>query len=435
MKRHFPDIALHVPTLLLPKAGVSLPTWSVIACDQHTSSPEYWDETARLVGDNPSTLRLVLPEAALAGGDRQAAIAAIHQRMADYLSGGMLVEQAPGFMLVQRDCGRDEPRRGLLVALDLEAFEYQGGSRTLIRSTEGTDVERLPARAAVRRNAPLETPHVLALIDDPQRTVIEPLFQLDLPRAYDFELLQGGGRVRGWRMTDAAAIHGVAQALAALRRGDPPLLYAMGDGNHSFAAARLVWQERKAAGAPPDHPTRYALAELVNIHDESLEFTAIHRLLDVGDEAATAMVFDALAKRFASARFARRPIADAERWQRMRTVAAAEPGHHIAYRTARGQGLVSIADPPLPLAIGWLQAFLDDYVAAHPSTQVDYIHGDDALIALAQRPGRIGFLLPALRKGDLLPAVLRAGPTPRKTFSLGEAREKRYYLECRRIRP
>ena len=435
MNRQFPDVALHVPTLLLPKAGVALPEWSVIACDQHTSSPEYWDETARLVGDKPSTLRLVLPEASLAGGDRDAAIAAIHQRMADYLDGGVLVEQAPGFMLVERDVGRDENRRGLLVALDLEAFDYQPGSRTLIRSTEGTDVERLPARAAVRRDARLETPHVLVLIDDPQRTVIEPLFQRDLPPAYDFELLQGGGRVRGRPVTDAAAINNVAQALAVLRRGDPPLLYAMGDGNHSFAAARLVWEELKAGGARPEHPARYALAELVNIHDASLEFTAIHRLLDVGDDAATAVVFDALAKRFASARFARRPIADADRWQRMRAVAAAEPGHHIAYRTARGQGLITIADPPQSLAIGWLQAFLDNYVAAHPSATVDYIHGDDALIGLAKRPGRIGFLLPAIHKSDLLPAVLHAGPTPRKTFSLGEAHEKRYYLECRRILP
>ena len=435
MKRHFPHIALHVPTLLLPRTGLSLPAWSVIACDQHTSSPDYWAETARLVGDNPSTLRLVLPEALLAGADREAAIAAIHQCMADCLTAGVLVEQPPGFVLVERDVGRDQPRRGLLVALDLEAFDYQPSARSLIRSTEGTDVERLPARAAVRRNAPLETPHVLVLIDDAERTVIDPLLQLELPTAYDFDLIQGGGRVRGWRVTGGAAIDGVARALAALRQGDPPLLYAMGDGNHSFAAARVVWDEIKAAGAPPDHPARYALAELVNIHDESLEFAAIHRLLDVGDEAATAMVFDALAKRFESARFVRRPIADAGQWQRMRAVAAAEPGHHIAYRTARGQGILTIADPPRPLAIGCLQAFLDDFVDSHPGAKVDYIHGDDALIALAGRPGHIGFLLPTMRKGELLPAVARAGPTPRKTFSLGEAHEKRYYLECRRLQP
>lgn len=435
MNRYFPDIALHVPTLLLPKVGVSLPAWAVVACDQHTSSPEYWSETARLVGDRPSTLRLVLPEASLATGDRAASIAAINQRMTEYLAAGVLVEQPLGFMLVERDVGRDEPRRGLVVALDLEAFDYRADARSLIRSTEGTAVERLAARAAVRRNAPLETPHVLVLIDDAERTVIDPLFDLDLPAAYDFDLMQGGGRVRGWRIGDAGVIANVAGAIRALRRGDPPLLYAMGDGNHSFAAARVVWDEIKTAGAGPDHPARYALAELVNIHDHGLDFAPIHRLLDVGGDASIAVAFDALARHFENARFVRRPIADASQWQRMRAVAATEPGHHIAYRTASGQGILTVANPPLPLATAGLQAFLDSYVDAHPGAGLDYIHGDDALVALASRPGRIGFLLPSMRKGELLPAVLQAGPTPRKTFSLGEAHEKRYYLECRRIRP
>ena len=176
-KLHYPDIALHVPTLLLPKAEVALQSWAVIACDQHTSAPEYWEETERLVGDSPSTLRLVLPEARLGGGDREAAICAINRRMSEYLAAGVLVEQPPGFMLVERDVGRAAPRRGLVVGLDLEAFDYRAGSRTLIRSTEGTDPNRLPARIAVRRDAVLETPHILVLIDDPAGTVIEPLFE------------------------------------------------------------------------------------------------------------------------------------------------------------------------------------------------------------------------------------------------------------------
>lgn len=433
--QNFPDIALHVPKLLLPKAGVPLPTWAVIACDQHTSSPEYWAETARLVGASPSTLRLVLPEASLAGGGRQAAIVAIKQRMADYLATGVLVEQAPGFVLVEREVGRARPRRGLLVALDLEAFDYRRDARTLIRSTEGTDAERLPARLAVRRGAPLETPHVLVLIDDPQRTVIEPLFALDLPAAYDFELMQGGGRVRGWHVTESGVIDAIAEALSTLRRGDPPLLYAMGDGNHSFAAARALWEECKAQGAAMDHPARYALAELVNVHDDGLEFAPIHRLLNVGGRAAVDAALDALAKRFEECRFVRRDFADASEWNRIRAVVAAEPGHHIAYRAVGGQGICTIAKPPLPLAVECLQAFLDEYLAAHPQAELDYIHGDDALMALAARPGHIGFLLPGMDKRDLFPTVLRAGATPRKTFSLGEAHEKRYYLECRRIRP
>ena len=435
MNHSFPDIALHVPKLLLPKAGVSLSTWAVIACDQHTSSPEYWAETARLVGANPSTLHLVLPEASLGDGDRQTAIAAINQRMADYLATGVLAEQAPGFVLVERDVGRARPRRGLLVALDLEAFDYRRDARTLIRSTEGTDAERLPARLAVRRHAPLETPHVLVLIDDPQHTVIDPLFALDLPAAYDFELMQSGGRVRGWQVTDGVVIDAIAQALSALRQGDPPLLYAMGDGNHSFAAARAFWEERKAQGAAMDHPARYALAELVNVYDHGLEFAPIHRLLSVGGQGSVAATLDALAKRFADCHFAHRAVADSAEWQRMRAVAATEPGHHIAYCAAGRQGICTIAQPPFALAVECLQAFLDEYLATHPQAELDYIHGDDVLLALADRPGHIGFLLPGMDKRDLFPTVLRAGATPRKTFSLGEPHEKRYYLECRRISP
>lgn len=435
MQRDYPDLALHVPTLLLPRKDVPLPTWAVIACDQHTSSPEYWDETARLVGDAPSTLRLVLPEAALRAGDPAGAIAAINARMAGYLRDGTLVEHAPGFVRVEREVGRTMPRRGLVVALDLEAFDYRPGARALIRGTEGTDPGRLPARVAVRRDAPLETPHVLVLIDDPAYTVIDPLFAREQPVAYDFALMQDGGRVRGWHVADAAAIANVAAALGALRQGDPPLLYAVGDGNHSLAAARVVWEERKAAGAAADHPARYALVELVNIHDAGLAFAPIHRLLDVGGDAHLAAIFDGLAKRFEQERFVRRAIADAEQWRRMRRVAAGEPGIHIAYRTARGQGVITIAKPPFPLATTCLHAFLDDYLASHPQAALDYIHGDDALTALTGRAGRVGFYMPGMDKGALFETVLRDGPTPRKTFSLGEAHEKRYYLECRRIRP
>ena len=431
--RHYPDIALHVPTLLLPKPEVALPSWSVIACDQHTSAPEYWEETERLVGDNPSTLRLVLPEARL-GGDRDAAISAINRRMGEYLAAGVLEERPPGFVLVERDVGRAKPRRGLVVGLDLEAYDYRAGARTLIRSTEGTDANRLPARIAVRRDAILETPHILVLIDDPAGTVIEPLFERDWEPAYDFDLMQGGGRVRGWHVADGETIDTLATAMRHLRRGDPPLLCAMGDGNHSFAAARAVWDERKAAGATADDPGRFALAELVNIHDQGLEFAPIHRLLDAGSEAAAEHALTALARRYADAGCVRRTAADLEDWQRLRHAAAAEPGHHIPYRTATERGVVTVEAPHFTLAAATLQAFLDEHATGHRDISVDYIHGDDALTALAAQPGRIGFFLPSMNKNALFETVTRDGATPRKTFSLGEAHEKRYYLECRRIR-
>ena len=431
MKRHYPEIALHVPTLLLPRSDVPLRSWSVIACDQHTSQPQYWRETERLVGDNPSTLGLVLPEARL-GGDRAAAIAAINQRMAEYLAAGVFVEQAPGFMLVEREVRRETPRRGLLVALDLECYDYRPEARTLIRSTEGTDPKRLPARIDVRRDAPLESPHILVLIDDPERRVIEPLFDQVGQPCYDFELMQDGGRLRGWHIAEAETIDATAQAIAGLRRGEPPLVYAMGDGNHSFAAARSVWEQLKADGAPADHPARYALAELVNVHDDALRFEPIHRLLDGVDAEDVLAAFTA---HFAAAGGSRRRLATRDDWRQAWREVRRTPGHHIPYLTASESGVLSVAAPRTQLEIATLQAFLDRVVAAHAGADIDYVHGEEALIELVDASSRIGFLLPSLDEGDMFQSVVRDGALPRKTFSLGEAHEKRYYMECRRITP
>ncbi len=430
MQRHYPDIAFHVPTLLLPAPGIALESWAVIACDQHTSEPEYWEETRRLVGDSVSTLNLVLPEARLGRGDRGAAIAAINGCMRRYLDDGVLVPCSPGFMLVEREVGRASPRRGLVVALDLESFDYREGAEGLIRSTEGTDPGRLPARIEVRRDAPLETPHILVLIDDPGGTVIEPLFERGLELAYDFETMQGGGRVRGWRVGDGGLIADIAGRLGALRRGEPPLLYAMGDGNHSFAAARAVWEGIKAShgGAAVEHPGRYALVELVNVHDDGLEFAPIHRLLDGVDPAA---LFAAMAAHFEGVGFGRRVFDNVDQWRRV--CGETGPGHRLPYVAGAEFGLVSIDAPRLRLATASLHDFLDGYLDRDGAASVDYIHGDETLVNLAGARGRVGFLLPAMNKHDLFKTVIDDGATPRKTFSLGEAHEKRYYLECRRI--
>ena len=422
VKRHYPDIGLHVPTLLLPRADVPLDSWAVVACDQYSSQPAYWDEVRRLVGGRPSTLDLILPEAHL-DDDPAAAIAAINQRMSSYLDGGILEAHAPGFMLVERGFGGTAARVGLLVALDLDLFDYSAGAQGLIRSTEGTDRNRLPARIAVRREAPLEAPHIMVLIDDPHRTVIEPLLEQDLAPAYDVELMQGGGRVRGSWVRDAAHLDRVAAALADLRAGDPPLIYAMGDGNHSFAAAKAVWAQMSATAAP-EHPGRYGLVELVNVHDETLRFEPIHRLLDGASPRA---LFAAMAHEG----FDRRTFADREAWRR----ACAEPSadHRIPYIAGTEFGVVALASPTSRLPTATLHGFLDPFLEA-TQARIDYIHGDDVLHDLASAKDRVGFLLPALDKHDLFKIVIEDGATPRKTFSLGEAHEKRYYLECRRIR-
>ncbi|MXY52455.1 MAG: DUF1015 domain-containing protein, partial [Gammaproteobacteria bacterium] len=332
MKTHYPDIGLHVPSLLLPAPGIALETWAVIACDQHTSEPEYWAETRRLIGGAPSTLDLVLPEALLAQGDRDAAITAIHRNMERNLA-DVLVEQPPGFMLVEREVGREHPRRGLIVALDLECYDHRQEALELIRCTEGTDVRRLPARAAVRRGAALEVPHILVLLDDPDATVIEPLFEAQETAAYDFDLMQGGGRVRGWPIQDEPRIEATATRIAALRQGEPPMVYAMGDGNHSFAAARLVWEELRDAGAPADHPARYALVELVNIHDQALAFEAIHRL--VADVEPVALL-GAMAEHFADAGLAIDRHETPAEWNEARNRTSA--GHAIPFEQGTASG-------------------------------------------------------------------------------------------------
>ena len=432
MMRNYPEAALHVPRLLLPGPGVALESWSVIACDQYTSQPEYWEETRRLVGNRHSTLDLVLPEAHLALGERESAIRAINRHMAEYLADGVLVEHEPGFMLVERDVGRPSPRRGLVVALDLEHFDFRDGAEELVRSTEETDPARLPARMAVRRHAPLETPHILVLIDDPQRTVIEPLADLGQATAYDFELMQGGGRVHGKWVNDAKAIEATASRLAGLRRGEPPMLYAMGDGNHSLAAARAVWAEIKAEeAARSDHPARYALVELVNVHDEGLTFAPIHRLTAGIDST---VLLEAMAAHFQGVGFSHRTFANREQW-RQACADADAPGQRIPYLTATGFGLAHIHRPDFRLESASLHGFLDPFLTRHDGAGVDYIHGGDVLEELAKAERRVGFFLPAMDKHDLFKTVVEEGATPRKTFSLGEADEKRFYLECRRLRP
>lgn len=433
MQRHYPEIALHVPALLLPRPGIPLAAWSVIACDQYTSQGEYWEEARRLVGETPSTLDLVLPEAHLRLGDPEETIGRINQRMARFLTDGTLVEHPPGLMLVEREVGRSAPRQGLLVALDLEHFDFRDGARELIRSTEGTDPARLPARMAVRRHAPLEAPHILVLIDDPNGTVIEPLSRCDLPQAYDFELMQGGGRVRGRWVNGEELIGATASRLAALVRGDPPMLYAMGDGNHSFAAARGIWEESTERGPQgTHHPGRFALVELVNIHDPALCFEPIHRLVDTLEPQA---LLQAMAKDFAHQGVRHRTYPDEGTWRRGCADGAGSRAHRVPYRTATAFGVVEIEEPDLKLETATLHAFLDPYLEAHGAASVDYIHGEDALAELCRTEGRIGFVMPAMDKHDLFASVVEHGATPRKTFSLGEADEKRFYLECRRIRP
>jgi len=442
---NFAKLAMEAPEILLPRQGVDLRRWAVIACDQYTSEPEYWEAVDRLVAEQPSTLRLVFPEVYLEDDDGDARIARINASMNQYLADGVLVSQGRGFVLIDRKTSHVASRKGLVVALDLEAYDYRPGTKTLIRATEGTIVDRLPPRIRVRENAAIELPHIMVLIDDPEQTVIEPLFEAALEKVYDFDLMQGSGALRGWRVDQPALLDEVANALAALAEkerfqqrydveDDEVMLYAMGDGNHSFATAKAIWERLKSDAADPadvmGHPARYALVELVNVHDPGLEFEAIHRVLfDVS-------VDDLLSKAAIYYRQAGTPCA-VEKYSGLdQATAAAEAAgvaHAIAFVTADGFGLLRVDHPTLTLEVATLQNFLDDYLKNQPQARIDYIHGDDAVTRLGPQNGNIGFYLPSISKHDLFRTIVRDGALPRKTFSMGEADEKRFYLEARRI--
>ncbi|TNF51194.1 MAG: DUF1015 domain-containing protein [Deltaproteobacteria bacterium] len=438
-------LALQVPTVLLPKKGIDLNRWAVIACDQYTSEPEYWQAVDQLVAGQPSTLRLVFPEVYLEDEDGDARIAAINASMDQYLAEGVLAEQEKGFILLDRKTSHVESRKGLIVALDLEAYDYRPGSKTLIRATEGTIVDRLPPRIRVRENAAVELPHIMVLIDDPEQTVIEPLFEAELEQAYDFELMQSSGHLRGWKVNQPQLLEQVGNALEALAEkerfqkrydvdDDEVMLYAMGDGNHSFATAKAIWEQLKSDASDPsevmDHPARYALIELVNVHDPGLEFEAIHRVLfDVDAD-------DLLEQAKAYYRQAGTPCTIA--WQDdlvSATTVAEQSGraHAIPFVAAGRFGVLEIADPKLTLEVGTLQNFLDAYLENHASGRIDYIHGDDAVSRFGGQKSNVGFYLPSISKHDLFRTIVRDGALPRKTFSMGEADEKRFYLEARRI--
>ena len=436
----YPQVALQVPEILLPKSGVALDSWAVIACDQYATAPEYWRQVGELVGEAPSTLRAIFPEVHLGGLDRPRRIERINRQMRRYLDNGILEPLPAGFVLVDRETPRTPSRKGLLVCLDLDQYGFAPGARTLIRGTEETDPERLPPRIEIRRGAPLELPHVMVLIDDPDNTAIGPLFDRrdELPLLYDFELMMGGGRLRGWHVREPERIAAAAGALSALASGfaarygafreAAPLLYAVGDGNHSLAAAREVWEEEKRNGAPADHPARHALVELVNLHDPGLRFEPIHRVVFETDADELLSSFSDHC-RLRGSHLEVTDFADRQQWEKAR--AGLDRGvQHLPFVASRRLGIATIHRPRQQLAVASLQSFLGGAGVRH---RVDYIHGGDRVEELGSLPGNVGFFTEALDKESLFRTILRDGPLPRKSFSLGDAEEKRYYLESRRI--
>jgi len=396
--------------------------WSSIACDQFTGEPEYWKSLDARVGDRPSTLRLILPEAFL--GETAERVPVIQKNMEQYLR-SVLVKRPNSMIYLERVLSDGGVRHGLVGMIDLEHYDYRKGAKTLIRATEETVAERIPPRLAVRRDAVLELPHVMLLIDDPARTVIEPLAARasSLELAYDFQLVEGSGAVRG-RFVDSVGLGRVEVALERLvspehvraRYGEDvaPLLFAVGDGNHSLAVAKASYEEIKAAHGDSalGDPARYALVEVVNLHDPSLKFEPIYRVMTNVDPD------DVLAELEAYA---------------LSLHGGAAP-QEARFLSAKRRGTMHFGAPSCQLTVGTLQAFIDGYLAAHPGAEVDYIHGTRTVETIAAGENAVGFIFSGMEKDDLFRTVIYDGALPRKTFSMGHAEDKRFYLECRRIK-
>ena len=386
--------------ILLPKTDPV--KWATIACDQHTSDPSYWEAADAFVGNAPSALRVILPEVYLSADNSQA-VETINATMEQYLTNGIFTEYENAMIYLERTLASGKVRRGIVGAIDLTAYDFHKGAQSPIRATEETVPERIPPRVKIRENASLELPHVMLLINDSKKNVIETIAENkdSLPLVYDFELMLGGGHVKGYLMTEEI-IRKTLASLDALHK-ESSLLFAVGDGNHSLATAKTCYEQN------PTDINRYALCEVVNIHDPSLEFEPIYRVLFnvEPDDVITELL--AYCQAF-------------DRKCQKATVVYGEKEHEIEFLSNAS------------LTVSTLQTFIEDFLKKHPEASVDYIHGVEETRTLAKKEKTLGFLFDGMTKEELFPAVEKDGALVRKTFSMGEACDKRYYIEARKIK-
>ena len=418
--------------ILLPSEQVPLEQWGCIACDQFTSDRSYWQRAEKTAAGAPSTLNLILPEVYLEDGDADARVEKIHATMQDYAQ-NVLTRAVDGFIYVERTEQSGRVRQGLVGRVDLEAYSYRRGEKCAVRPSECTVESRIPPRMKVRTGAALETPHIMMLADDPGCTLVEPIgaHKSELKKLYEGELMQGGGHIAGGAVEDPAMLAQIDAALAALgsqeafdakypqARGAKPLTLAVGDGNHSLATAKACWEELKKTLTPEqaaNHPARWCLAEVCNVHSPAIEIEPIHRVLFNVDCGAVLLALIA----WSDSHNAGICFGDAR--QQSFTLA----GPHIA-------NVLSFEHPVAPLTVGTIDAFIEYFMARHIEARVDYVHDEPAVRALT-RQGGVAFLLPPFDKSDLFKGVVMGGVLPRKTFSMGHAEEKRYYIECRKIK-
>lgn len=408
--------------ILIPKKLVDMNKWSVIACDQYTSEPEYWKQTSEIIGQDYSTLNLILPEIFLEDKNVEYKIKNIHNKMNKYLNNNIFDEYKDSMIYVERIQSNGVLRAGIVGMIDLEEYDFSKGSTSQVRATEATVIERIPPRIKIRDGASLELPHIMILIDDEKNTVIEPLANLksEMKELYNFELMQNGGKISGYLISKNKC----SDIISALDKlGNPEnfyqkygssdiLLYAMGDGNHSLATAKEFYEQLKRNNPEKDfsnHPARYALTEIVNLHSPALQFEAIHRIITDTD---TDMLIKAMNKELEI---------------------SGEPSEQSFKYVVNGtENTVYIHNQTSNLTVGSLQKFLDSYLTENKG-KIDYIHGKETVKKLADKKNSIGFILPDMSKSQLFPTVIKDGALPRKTFSMGHAQDKRYYIECRKI--
>lgn len=411
--------------ILIPQ-NVDFTKWSVVACDQYTSEREYWEDVKNIVGDSPSTLNIIFPEVYLEDGDGDERIKKINATMEEYLQNGIFRELKDTFIYVKRTQPNGKTRHGIVGRLDLEEYDFSKGSQSKIRATEGTIIERIPPRQRIRKNAPLEAPHILILIDDREKSVVEPLESKtdSFEKLYDFDLMKNSGHIVGYNV-DETSKNEILSSLEKLSdkgafeakygvKNKGLLMFAAGDGNHSLATAKTCWEEIKKGLSEEEiktHPARYALVELMNIHDETLEFEPIQRV-----------IFDTEPKKLLDALVGHYNASYTD-----------NGGQRIDYTYQGTEGSIYITETDSNLPVGTLQKFLDKYLAENGG-RIDYIHGSDVVRNLAKEENTIGFMVDSMEKNDLFTTVIKDGSLPRKTFSMGEAADKRFYLECKKIR-
>lgn len=409
--------------ILLPKSA-DMEKWAVVACDQYTSEPEYWADVENITKGAKSAYNLILPEVFLEDSDVDDRIEKIHENMEQYLSDETFEEYKDSLIYIERVQSDGKIRAGIIGALDLEEYDYHKGSDSQVRATEATVVERIPPRLKVRNGAKIELPHIMILIDDREKAVIEPLSDKkeNMKKLYDFSLMKNGGAISGYLLSDDMKdkIFEELDKLADLDKFNEkyglnetsPLVYAMGDGNHSLATAKEYYEQLKRENPDKDlsnHPARYALVEIVNLHSPALEFEAIHRIVTGIDRA------DILSKMICEL-----DLTEDKSEQKIQIMQDGQLKDMYIHK------------PTSKLTVGSLQNFLDKYLAEN-SGKIDYIHGIDVLKKLSMAEDSVGFILPDMGKEELFPTVICDGALPRKTFSMGHAEDKRFYIEARKI--